>query len=365
MILHSKHLLSGTGLQARHIARRLLIGLFSLFILLPLAVHADNIVLGVTKGDVQILSAGSARPVLAGKGDFLRSGDRVYTGANGWTVLLVPDGSRVVLTANSEFMVRSHDATKRSGTFSLLTGMLRAMISPTPKSRANYRFNSPTAVAGVRGTDFSMIHRGQANVFFGNSGKVEVQGINTAARPLTAATVVQTTRGALPTQPIRVEPASALAEAQALLNAVTDTAPESWVEAGKLPEIVARWNISYSRYLADAGRPEEALHVLQVALDLTDAVDIQADARLERGAVLSRDPTRAGAALEEYAAVLNSDFSGPQREIALYMTGMGHYQLKQSAAAQARLKQYLRDFPAGRYRERVETLLRTFEKPSD
>jgi tetratricopeptide (TPR) repeat protein len=246
--------------------------------------------------------------------------------------------------------------------------MLRAIISPAPKDPPDYRFNTLTAVAGVRGTDFALIHRGEANVFFGNAGKVEVQGLNTDTRALTAATVVQTTRGNTPTQAIRVEPNSRLAQAQTLLNEVTDAAPESWVEAGKLPEVVARWNITYSRYLADADRHAEALHVLQVALDLTKDPDIQADAHLERGAVFSRDPNRGEAALAEYAAVLAMPPSdtpvAAQRETALYMSGMGLYQLNRAADARARLQQYLRDYPQGRFKERVETLLRTLDKPA-
>jgi tetratricopeptide (TPR) repeat protein len=344
--------------------RRSLIGaLLILQAALTPALAADDIMLGMTKGDVHILPAGRATPIDAVQGHALRSGDRVYTGRDGWTVLLVPDGSRVVLTANSEFAVRSHDAKRRTGTFALIRGMLRAMISPAPKSPPHYRFNSMTAVAGVRGTDFSMLHRGQANVFFGNNGTVEIQGLNTPAKPLTAATVVQTTRGMAPTQPIAIEPLSPLAEAQALLNAVTDQAPESWVEAGKLPEIVARWNITYSRYLADAGRHDEALHVLQVALDLSDAVDIQADARLERGAVLSRDASRADAALDEYAVLLGPGFAGPQRETALYMAGLAHYQQQRTSQARTLLLQYLRDYPDGRYGERVKTLLGALGEP--
>lgn len=347
--------------RSGHGLRRLLL---TAALLIPFGVQADGIVLGMTKGDVRILPAGRAVPVIAGKGNAMRSGDRVYTGKDGWTVLLMPDGSRVVLTANSEFMVRSHDAKRRTGTFSLLTGMLRALIAPEPKSPPNYRFNTLTAVAGVRGTDFSMLHRGKANVLFGNTGTVEVQGINTESRPLTAATVVQTTRGELPTRPISIEPNSPLAEARRLINAVTDEVPASWAEAGRLPEIVARWNIGYSRYLADAGRHDEAMHVLQVALDLSDAADIQADARLERGAVLSRDPNGADAALKEYAPLLDNAFTGPQRETALYMTGMGHFQLKQVAQARDRFQQYLRDYPAGRYKTRVQTLLNTLDAPA-
>jgi hypothetical protein len=215
--------------------------------------------------------------LLHAKGRSVLSGDRIFTGRNGWTVLMVPDGSRVVLTANSEFMVRSHDAKKRSGTFALITGMLRALITPSPKAPPDYSFNSLTAIAGVRGTDFTMLNRGQANVFFGNSGVVEVAGIQTATRNLTADTVVQTTRGKLPTQPVAITPNSPLADAQAMLSSLTDETPPAWEDAGKLPEIMARWNIGYSRFLADAGREEEALYALQLAQDLSDDADIQAD----------------------------------------------------------------------------------------
>lgn len=265
-------LFTGCGSAIRLAALPLLIGLSLLF---PPAGLADDIVLGMTKGEVLVLPAGRITPVPAGKGRVLRSGDRVYTGQDGWAALLVPDGSRVVLTADSEFMVRSHDSKRRSGAFALITGMLRAIIAPSLKSQPNlpphYLFNTTTAVAGVRGTDFAMIHYGQANIFFGNQGKVEVEGINTAARPLTGATVIQTTRGLLPTQPIPVDPDSRLAKAQALLNSVTEQAPASWAEAGELPEIVAQWNLSYSRHLAEAGRHDEAMLLLQVALDLTEA----------------------------------------------------------------------------------------------
>jgi len=341
----------------------LLVMILGLFLLAPLSALADDIVLGLTRGDVQIVQAGRAQPVAARKGQVVLSGDRIYTGRNGWTVLMVPDGSRVVLTANSEFMVRSHDAKKRSGTFALITGMLRALITPSPKTPPDYSFNSLTAIAGVRGTDFTMLNRGQANVFFGNSGVVEVAGIQTATRNLTADTVVQTTRGKLPTQPVAITPHSPLADAQALLSSLTDETPPAWEDAGKLPEIMARWNISYSRFLADAGREEEALYALQLAQDLSDDTDIQADARLERGAVFSRDPQGAAAALNEYAPLLQPDFSGPQRESALYLSSMAHLQLKQSDAARERLQQYLNDYPQGRYAKRVNTLLRSLTAP--
>ena len=324
---------------------------------LPFLACADDVTLGTIKGDVQIRAAGSVRTRAAEPGLVLRTGDRVMTGTDGWVVLLIPDGSRVVLTAGSEFQIRSLDSSRRSGAFTLLRGMLRAVVTPSTSAPPDYRFYTRAAVAGLRGTDFALISRDQANVYFGNNGKVEVRGVNTDARFLTAGTVVQSTRGLLPTQPILVESGSPLAEAQALINAVTEQAPVSWIESGRLPEIIARWNVNYSRYLADAGREQEALHVLQVALDLSDEVQIQADAHLERGAVYSRDPARVRDALEEYAILAELPLTMPQREIGIYMAGLGLQQIKQTAQARVLLEQYLREYPQGRYRERVETLL--------
>lgn len=329
--------------------------------------------LGELRGEVSVTAAGSAKAALGKREQTLRAGDRILTGADGWAQILLPDGGRIVVTAGSEFIVRSHDAKRRAGTFALQRGMLRASIPPSAKQPARYRFNTHTAVAGLRGTDFALMHQGPANVFFGNSGQVEVRALNARntpgadARALTAATAVQTTRGLAPIEPIRIDPDSSLESARALLNAVTTQAPESWVEAGKLPEIVARWNITYSRYLADAGRADEALHVLQVALDLTTSADIQADARLERGAVLGREPGGAEAALREYVEVLRlptdaAEMRGRQ-EIALYMSALAQYQLKRHAAARASLQRYQADYPQGRYATRVDSLMRQLAPP--
>jgi hypothetical protein len=362
---------SGCSGLAMRLRRSLSALLFACAMPASLPALADDIVLGLTRGDVQILSAGQARPSAARKGSAVKGGDRVYTGRNGWTVLQIPDGSRIVLTANSEFLVQSHDARKRAGTFALLTGMLRALITPSRKEAPDYSFGTLTAVAGVRGTDFTMLNRGQANVFFGNTGVVEVAGMQnptltssqtptrTASRNLTANTVVQTTRGLTPTQPVAVAAHTPLAEIQKLLTAFTDETPPAWEQDGRLPEIMARWNIGYSRFLADAGREEEALYALQLAQDLSDDRDIQADARLERGVVFSRNPGGASAALLEYEPLLQPDFSGAQRESALYLSGMAHLQLRQTVSAQQRLQQYLRDYPQGRYANRVMTLLRS------
>ncbi|HRH82071.1 MAG TPA: FecR domain-containing protein [Thiobacillaceae bacterium] len=319
---------------------------------------AVDITLAQIMGEVQVQGAGFAayRPALAGSQ--VRVGDRVRTGKDGWAVLAFGDDSRVVLTAGSEFLIRHLDGGRRSGLFSLLAGKLRATISHRPEGLADYRFNTLTATAGIRGTDFALIHRGQANVFFGNTGRVQVRGLGSGEQFLTADTVVQTTRGLDPIPPIALDPASPLSRARQTLNAATDSPPASWAEVDLLPEIIARWNINYSRYLADAGRHSEALAVLQVALDLTDDAILNADAHLERAAVHGREPDGAAAALAEYALLLDAAKPAQQRETALFMTGKALHQMGRRQEARARLRQYMRDYPDGRYSESCETLLR-------
>lgn len=319
---------------------------------------AADLTLAQIKGEVLIQGAGFAtyQPALAGSQ--VRIGDRVRTGKDGWAVLAFGDDSRVVLTAGSEFLIRHLDSGRRSGLFSLLTGKLRAMISHRPEGFADYRFNTLTATAGIRGTDFALIHRGQANVFFGNTGRVQVRGLGTGEQFLTSDTVVQTTRGLDPIPPIALDPGSPLSRARQTLNTATESPPASWAELDLLPEIIARWNINYSRYLADAGRHGEALAVLQVALDLTDDAILNADAHLERAAVHGRDPDGVAAALGEYALLLNTATPPQQRETALFMTGKAMHQMGHHQEARARLRQYLRDYPGGRYTESCETLLR-------
>lgn len=293
-------------------------------------------------------------------GAAMREGDWVRTGKNGWIELALSDGSTITMANNSELELTRLNTYNgnREGIFNLAQGKLRASVVKLAGKQADFKVRSGTSVAGVKGTDFLMMTVGPANVFFGNEGIVAVSGTGKEEKLMNAGTMTQTTRGYEPQEPLKVEPGTPLADARSAFNAVTGgTPPADWLAGDALPGIIARWNVNYGRYLTDSGSYQEALRVLQIAIDLTQTAEIRADAWLERGTVQGRFLDNPRAALAEYLLVLEEYPRLPQAEIALFSIGQTLYELKLYDQASNRLRQYQTSYPTGRYRGNVETLL--------
>ncbi|WP_353683669.1 FecR domain-containing protein [Thermodesulfovibrio sp. 3907-1M] len=297
-------------------------------------------------------------------GLLLNSGYWIKTESKSWTNIKLIDGSRFILSDNTELEISDYlfDRGRKSGVFYVTQGKIRATVLKLTGQTTNFRVKTPTAVAGIKGTEFMMLAKGQANVFFGNENTVYVSGYNTVEKTLTADTMVQNTRGLTPTEPVKVEEGTLLYDAKIGLSQITGAAPpKEWEISGELPHIIARWNINYGHYLADAGRYEEALYVFQIALDLSDNSEIRADARLERGAVYSRFLRNPEAALSEYLLILEEYPETPQKETALYLTAMTLYELKFKKQAKQRLTQYKKEYPDGKYLTNIETILKLLD----
>ncbi len=301
----------------------------------------------------------------AKKGLDLEKGWWIKTGADGWAVLSLSDKSKLTLANNTEIEITEFviGKDKKDGVFSVTQGKLRASVTRLAGERVNYKIKSPTAVAGIKGTEFMMMTQGLANVFFGNEGQVEISGDTTPSKPLRVDTMVQNTRSYTPTDPVKVEPDTPLYTAKKNFEEITEAAPpKEWELSGNLPNIIARWNINYGRYLADSGRYEEAIYVFQIALDLTSLPDIRSDARLERGAVYSRFLRNPEAALAEYLLVIETYPVVTQRETALYLAGMTLYELGFADRAKEKLMQYKKEYPSGKHISNVETILNLLSK---
>jgi len=109
------------------------------------------------RGDVKLLSGATARPVSAG--DAIAPIDRIETGADSGASVLLRDGTAVVVGPASRLDVKEFhfDPTTQEGGMlvSLLRGSLRMVTGLIGKTHPDaVRVETPTAVIGIRGTDF-------------------------------------------------------------------------------------------------------------------------------------------------------------------------------------------------------------------
>ena len=122
-----------------------------------LAQAADIGLVKVSKGTVEIQRDGARMP--ASVGAALRTADVIVTGANSSAGITFTDNSLVSIGPNSVFAIDKYrfDTTTHAGEFegNLRQGRLAAasgkMVKQSPESM---KIRTPSAIMGVRGTDF-------------------------------------------------------------------------------------------------------------------------------------------------------------------------------------------------------------------
>ena len=121
------------------------------------AMAADIGLIKVAKGSVQIQRGAAKIPASVGTG--LQAADVVVTGTDGSAGITFTDNSLVSIGPNSVFAIDKYrfDTTTHAGEFegSLRKGRLAAasgkMVKQSPESM---KIRTPSAIMGVRGTDF-------------------------------------------------------------------------------------------------------------------------------------------------------------------------------------------------------------------
>lgn len=122
-----------------------------------IAQAADIGLVKVSTGTVQIQRDGARIPAAVGAG--LRTADVIVTGADSTAGITFTDNSLVSIGPNSVFAIDKYrfDSTTHAGEFegSLRKGRLAAasgkMVKQSPESM---KIRTPSAIMGVRGTDF-------------------------------------------------------------------------------------------------------------------------------------------------------------------------------------------------------------------
>jgi hypothetical protein len=115
-------------------------------------------ILKTVRGNVQLLSADGASRV-ASAGDVLAPIDRVMTGPDSGASVVLRDGTKIVVGPSSRLDLKEFhfDSTTQDGGMlvSLLRGSLRMITGLIGKTHPDaVRVETPTAVIGIRGTDF-------------------------------------------------------------------------------------------------------------------------------------------------------------------------------------------------------------------
>ncbi|HRK01783.1 MAG TPA: FecR domain-containing protein [Oligoflexia bacterium] len=114
--------------------------------------------LAVVTGDVKVAKNGASdagKPAKAN--DPIFNGDVIKTGNGAMAKLLFTDQSIMDVGANSAFKVTDYDLKQgenRTGSFNLMYGKLRALVTKQVGEDGNVKVRTKDAVMGVRGTEF-------------------------------------------------------------------------------------------------------------------------------------------------------------------------------------------------------------------
>jgi hypothetical protein len=212
-----------------------------------------------THGTATIERGGERMPAAVGAA--VQLGDGLRTGDDGQLRVVFRDDSVIDLSERSAVVVDEQvfdpDTSRFSSLLRLVGGKARALVSSYYKaSGASYEVQTPTAVAGVRGTSFIVWYDADADATYviGIRGQVAVRSLAERAGEavyVTAHEITTVGRGVAPTtpqevddrlfhheieglQPLALGGAGGAAAAQSLTSGSTVSAPERAPSAGGL-----------------------------------------------------------------------------------------------------------------------------------
>jgi len=126
-------------------------------------------------GDVDITSMKTGKRIIPEEGTVIDGNDKIRTGRKSFVSIVLNDGSKLFIREISVLYV--HDIklnlTDQPTRIQIITGKLRVIAAKTMKGNSLVVY-TPTAIAGVRGTDFGVIATQLETRVVIFQGKVEV-----------------------------------------------------------------------------------------------------------------------------------------------------------------------------------------------
>lgn len=106
-------------------------------------------------GDVKVKKAGGAKPFKAFTNMPVAKGDQVITGKNSSVQLLLDDGSKLMIGSNAVSMISDLVKTAAGGNktaVKVVSGQVWSKLQSLSNANDSFKFETPTAVMGIRGT---------------------------------------------------------------------------------------------------------------------------------------------------------------------------------------------------------------------
>ena len=120
-------------------------------------------------------------------GDRVSEGANLSTQADSFMTVELPDGSRLTLQPRSDVEIEAlhgfvgFEASQRA-TFKVQRGRIETEVQPQQGPAARYRIRTPTAIIGVRGTNFRVAAEAEQTLAEMREGSVHVTGDSSGAR---------------------------------------------------------------------------------------------------------------------------------------------------------------------------------------
>ena len=127
------------------------------------------------KGKVNVLKSKKNSTLFAKRGMRLDAGDQIQTDQNGFMALIFTDDkSMMKIRSNSDVIIRGKRV-KKTFTKRIFMEMGEAWVHVSPQLASDFRIETPTGVAAVKGTEFYTIVDQNGNVsIFAMKGIVEL-----------------------------------------------------------------------------------------------------------------------------------------------------------------------------------------------
>lgn len=132
------------------------IGFVFLVLILSSSTYAANGMFMVVKGDVKVSGSGGAA-VVAKVGTKVNQGDQIITGLDSRAKIVMSDRNIINISPNTKVVIEEYinDAKSKNVKLGLLEGKIRTNVEQKYDNDKNkFEIRTPTAVAGVRGTQF-------------------------------------------------------------------------------------------------------------------------------------------------------------------------------------------------------------------